>query len=202
MTVEMPDRSEPLLRYNRTAMFLHWLVAALIAVNLVLIWTINLIPENFVRPAIDTHKSVGITVLGLFLLRVLWRAANAPPPLPQAYSPMEKRAAWWAHILLYALMLALPLSGWLHDSAWKAAAQFPMQLFYLFPWPRIGFIANLDPALKAQLHALFGAVHKWLSYLFYGLFLLHVGAALKHQFWDRKPELERMWPGRDRQPDR
>lgn len=202
MAAELSDQSVTHLRYNRTAMVLHWVVAVLIAINLALIWTINLIPENFVRPAIDTHKSVGITVLGLVLLRALWRAAYAPPPLPQAYGSMEKRAAWWAHMLLYALMLALPLSGWLHDSAWKSAAQFPMQLFYLFPWPRIGFISNLDPVLKEQLHSVFGAAHTWLSYLFYGLFVLHVGGALKHQFWDRKPELERMWPERDRSPDR
>lgn len=184
-------------RYNKTAMLLHWLVAALIAVNLVLIWTVNLIPENYVRPAIDTHKSVGITVLGLVLLRLLWRRAYAPPPLPSSYPGWERRGAAVAHAVLYALILALPLSGWLHDSAWKAAAQFPMQLFYLVPWPRISFIATLDPVLKEQLHDVFGAAHRWLSYVFYALFLLHVAAALKHQFIDRKPELQRMWPGRD-----
>lgn len=190
----MDERVQSPSRYTRTAMLLHWLVAVLIAANIILIWIVELIPENLVRPAIDTHKSLGITVLGLAILRLLWRVANPPPPLGDGYKAWEKAGAHAAHIALYVLIFALPLSGWLHDSAWKAAAQFPMQLFYLFPWPRLGFIANLDPATKEVLHSLFGAIHKYLSYLFYGLFVLHVGAALKHQFWDREPQLARMLP--------
>lgn len=184
----------PRLRYTRVAMVLHWTVAVMIAINIVLIWIVELIPEGFVRPAIDTHKSLGITVMGLASLHLLWRAANPPPALPAAYPSWERRIAKIAHVTMYTLILALPLSGWLHDSAWKAAAQVPMKLFYLFEWPRIGFVMNLDPATKETFHKLTGQIHVWLSYVFYGLFVLHVTGALKHQFWDRQPQLQRMAP--------
>ncbi|HEV7232624.1 MAG TPA: cytochrome b/b6 domain-containing protein, partial [Sphingorhabdus sp.] len=157
-------------------------------------WIVNLIPEGWVRPAIDTHKSLGITVLGLVLLHVLWRTANPPPPLPLAYAPWERKLAKAAHVTMYVLILALPLSGWMHDSAWKAAAQVPMKLFYLFEWPRIGPIMAMEPVAKENFHKLTGAIHVYLSYAFYALFLLHVTAALKHQFRDRHPQLQRMVP--------
>lgn len=185
----------PVSRYTRVAMLLHWLVALLILINVALIWSVGLLPEDWIRPVINTHKSTGITVLGLVLLRILWRLANPPPPFPASYPTWERAGAHAAHLALYALILALPLSGWLHDSAWKAAAQFPMQLFYLVPWPRIGFIANMEPAAKEAFHTVSGAVHVYLSYVLFALFVLHVGAALKHQFIDREPELERMLPG-------
>lgn len=184
----------PVHRYTRIAMLLHWLVAFLILLNVALIWSVGLIPEDWIRPIIDTHKSTGITVLGLVLLRILWRWANPPPPLPANYPAWEKRGAHVAHLILYALILALPLSGWMHDSAWKAAAEIPMRLFNLFQWPRIGPIMNMEPGAKETFHAVSGAVHVWLSYALYLLFALHVGGALKHQLLDREPELERMLP--------
>jgi cytochrome b561 len=145
-----PSTDPRRLRYTRVAMVLHWTVAVMIAINIVLIWIVELIPEGFVRPAIDTHKSLGITVMGLVLLHLLWRAANPPPALPAAYPLWERRIAKIAHVTMYTLILALPLSGWLHDSAWKAAAQVPMKLFYLFEWPRIGFVMNLEPATRRR----------------------------------------------------
>ncbi len=91
-------------------------------------------------------------------------------------------------------MIGLPLSGWLHDSAWKDAATHPMRLFNLFPWPRIGYVTRLDPALKESLHDRFGAPHAWLGYALYAMLLMHVGGALKHQWIDRKSVLKRMVP--------
>ena len=184
----------PVLRYTRTAMILHWLIAVLIAINVATILVVEHIPEGWVRPAVDTHKSIGITVLGLVLLRILWRIANPPPPLPDAYPQWEKKTSHVAHIALYALILALPITGWLHDSAYKEAAKYPMSLFYLVPWPRISFIMNLEPQFRESFHVVTGAMHVWLGYILYGLFALHVGAALKHQWIDKKPELERMLP--------
>lgn len=181
-------------RYTRTAMILHWLVALLIIINVTLALAVDALPEGWERPVIDTHKSIGITVLGLVLLRLLWRAAHRPPPLPASYPRWEKAGAHLAHGLLYLLILALPLSGWLHDSAWKDAATHPMRLFNLFPWPRIGFIQNTDPGTRESLHTLFGNLHTWFGYALYVLFALHVLGALKHQFIDREPELERMVP--------
>ena len=94
--------------------------------------------------------------------------------------------------MLYALILLLPLSGWLHDSAWKDAATHPMRLFELVPFPRLGFIETIEPVKKEALHTLFGTVHTTFGYVLYGLLALHVGAALKHQWIDREQELQRM----------
>jgi cytochrome b561 len=182
--------------YTRTAIILHWLIAALIIVNVALIWTVDLLPEDWIRPAVDTHKSIGITVLGLALMRWLWRATHKPPPLPAGYPGYERIASQMVHGLFYLLILALPLSGWMHDSAWKAAATHPMSLFGLVPWPRIGVIMAQEPAFKEHLHDLFGGWHKAFSYLLYVLLALHIGGALKHQLLDCEPELQRMWPAR------
>ena len=80
-------------RYTRTAMLLHWLVAVLIVANVVLVWVLDSFPDGWVRPAIDTHKSIGITVLGLALLRVLWRLSHKPPAMPRSYPRLERAGA-------------------------------------------------------------------------------------------------------------
>jgi cytochrome b561 len=180
------------VRYTRIAIVLHWLIAVLIVCNIALALSADSLPDSWVRPVIDTHKSIGITVLGLVLLRLLWRAGHPAPPLPADYPRWQRTAAHAVHIVLYALMLALPLSGWMHDSAWKDAAGHPMRLFSLVPWPRIGWIENVEPAAKEQLHTIFGEVHTWLGYALYAMVALHVAAALKHQFIDKHRELQRM----------
>ena len=119
--------------------------------------------------------------------------ADAPQADHREDSELRQWAAKLGHIGLYALLLALPLSGWLHDSAWKDAATHPMSLFGMVPWPRIGFIMDMEPGVKEQLHGLFGEVHEWLADVFYVLFALHVLGALKHQFLDRQKLLQRMW---------
>lgn len=183
-------------RYTNTAIALHWVIAVLIGVNLVLVWFAGKWPEGWVRPAIDLHKSIGVSVLGLVLMRILWRWTHKPPPLPADYPKLEKAAAHMAHIALYLLILAIPLSGWLHDSAWKDGPTHPDKLFWLVPWPRVWLLADLPPAPKEHAHAVWFAVHKWAAYGLYGLFGLHVAAALKHQWIDGEPELQRMAPGR------
>lgn len=185
----MPDTS-----YTRTAVILHWLVAFAILVNVALAWSFSYLPDRDVRFVIDTHKSIGITVLGLATLRLLWRFSHPRPAFDPLYDRWERRLAHWVHGLLYLLLFALPMSGWLHDSAWKDAATHPMSLFNLIPWPRIHAISALEPARKESLHTLFGSLHTWCSYALYALFVLHVGGALKHQFLDRRPALPRMWP--------
>jgi cytochrome b561 len=181
-------------RYSGVAIVLHWLVALLIIANLVMIWFVDRYPDAWVRPVIDMHKSIGIVVLGLVLLRLLWRAGHRPPALPATYPRVERLAAHAGHALLYALVLLLPLTGWIHDSAWKDAPTHPLRLFWVVPWPRISAIMNQPAAVKEGVHSLFFAFHKSLAYLLYVLFVLHVGAALKHQILDREPELQRMIP--------
>ena len=175
-------------------MAFHWIIALLITVNVTLALSADYLPDDWVRPVIDTHKSIGITVLGLAVLRLLWRATHRPPPLPLAYPRWERLVAHLAHAALYLLIFALTLSGWLHDSAWKDAASHPMTLFGLVPWPRVGWVMHAEPAFREALHDRFGALHTWAGYVLYGLFALHVLGALKHQWLDRQPELQRMLP--------
>jgi cytochrome b561 len=194
-TLAYPPEAEAPSRYTGIAIMLHWVIALLIICNVALGLSANyLLPDDWVRPVIDTHKSIGITVLGLALLRILWRLSHKPPPPPRSFPKWEHVAAHIAHFLLYLLMIALPLSGWLHDSAWKDAATHPMHLFGLVPFPRIGLVMHLDAPLKETLHDRFGALHTWLGYALYALLAMHVGGALKHQWIDRKSVLTRMLP--------
>jgi len=181
-------------RYTRPAIILHWVIALLMILNIALILSVERLPDDWVRPAVDTHKSIGITVLGLVLLRILWRATHRPPAMPPSYGRLERIGAHAAHGALYLVMVLLPLSGWMHDSAWKDAATHPMQLFGLFEWPRIGWIMDVAPEAKERLHDLFGGVHIWAGYVLYVLFALHLIGALKHQFLDGEAELQRMLP--------
>ncbi len=139
-------------RYSRPAIWLHWIVAALIVGNTALGLYAEAAPDDWVRPLIDAHKSFGLTVLGLAVLRLSWRLSHTPPPLPANYRIWERTAASLAHGALYVLVFALPLTGWAHDSAFKGAAEHPLQIFWLIPFPRISAIAALPPDLKESWH--------------------------------------------------
>lgn len=181
-------------RYSSVAITLHWTIAILILINVALGFGANLVPDEFVRRFVDLHKSIGITVLALAILRILWRLSHKPPPLPSTYSRFEKLAAHAAHWMLYVLIFAIPLSGWLHDSAWKEAATHPVFLYGIIPWPRIGWIQSMAPSAKEHFHTVLFRFHLYLNYALYVLLVVHIAGALKHQFWDREAELQRMVP--------
>ena len=172
-------------KYNKTAVFLHWSIAILMIGNCLLGLLFQFISDENIRLAIDTHKSFGITVLGLVVLRVLWRMSHPAPALPSSHARVEVLGAKLGHAALYVLMIALPLSGWMHDSAWKDAAAHPMNLFWSIPWPRISMIANIEAVRKEHLHDLFGQIHNISSYVLYGILALHIAGALKHQYFDK-----------------
>ena len=187
----------PVDRYTRPAIILHWAIALLIIANVALAWIWPTVADAQVRPLIDWHKSIGITVLGLVIMRLLWRVSHRPPALPSGFHRWEVRLSGITHLLLYLVMIGMPLSGWIMDSAWKDAATHPMMLFGgSIEWPRIGWIMALDPATKLQVHDSAGATHEIMGKVLYALFALHVLGALKHQFIDRQPELQRMGWGR------
>lgn len=188
--------AERTARYTGTAMLLHWLVALAIAINLVLVWTVDYVPDDAAGVMIHTHKSIGITVLGLAILRLLWRASHTPPPLSDTMSRLARRAANIAHLLLYGLIFAMPLSGWLEDSAWEGAAANPTMLFGLVEWPHIGFIFDMAAGPKEKAHNVFEWAHTLFGYVLYALLAAHVAGALKHQFIDRQRSLQRIWPTR------
>jgi len=182
-------------RYNRLAIVFHWLVAALIIGNVLLAWIWPVVADERVRPLIDTHKSIGITVLGLAIMRLLWRLTHRPPAYPAGYKRWERLLSHLVHGFLYVLIFALPLTGWIMDSAWKDASTHPMYWFGLFEWPRIAWFQQLAPEAQDHMHALFGSAHEIAAKALYVLFALHVGGALKHQFVDGDAELQRMLPG-------
>lgn len=183
-------------RYSKVAVVLHWLVAIGIFLNLYYGLTFDDMPKDQVRAAVELHKSVGITVLGLVILRILWRASHKPPVPLASLSPFERRLSTGIHHLLYSLSWLIPLTGWLHDSAWKEAASHPLVLFKTVPWFRIPLFNGLSPAGKDRAHDLLGSAHSLLAWVLMGALLLHVAGALKHQLLDRQKLLQRMWFGR------
>ncbi len=189
------DRAATEPRYTRVAAVLHWAMSVLIVGNVGLALVAESLPDEWIRPGIDLHKSIGLTVLGLVALRILWRIAHPPPALPRAYPVWQRRASHAAHMVLYGLMLALPVSGWLHDSAFKDAAKHPLMLFWVIPWFRIGPVEHMEPAAKEAFHSALYTVHALSAYALYALLALHILGALKHQ-WDGARELQRMRVGR------
>ena len=183
-------------RYSGPAIVLHWLIAALIVGNLIGGLSFDYLPKSIFRPVLDAHKSFGLTILGLAIMRLLWRFVRQPPPMPAGYKPWEKKASHAMHWALYVMIFLVPLSGWAHDSAWKEAATHPIKLFWLIPFPRIGFIESMAPASKESFHTLTASVHQSLAYLIGAMVLVHLAGALKHQFIDKEPELQRMGIGR------
>jgi len=180
-------------RYTRTAMTLHWVVALLMIVNVGLAWVWPYAADESVRPLINNHKAIGVTVLGLVLLRILWRIGHRPPPMSPDYARWERSLAHVVHVGLYVVMLGMPLTGWIMDSAWEHAAENPMPYFGLFEWPRLSFVMALDPATKKTVHDGFGEAHEILAKFLYLLFALHLAGALKHQFQGHR-EIQRMLP--------
>lgn len=170
------------MKYTRTAVVLHGLMAALILVAFALglyMEGLALSPEKL--KLYSYHKWIGVTVFALVWVRLAWRITHTPPPLPASVPRWQVGAAHVVHVLLYALMVAVPLSGWLMSSA-KG-----VQTVWLGLLPLPDLVAK-DKALGELLTT----VHKGLNFTLLALVLAHVGAALKHHFLDRDGLLARM----------
>ena len=129
------------------------------------------------------HKSVGLTVLALTSIRLLWRLFSATPEIIANTPTWQKWIAKLTHGLLYVLLFAMPISGWLYNSA----AGFPLKYFGLFKLPKL---SGYDPQLKQ----LAGDAHETFFYILTLLMLMHAGAALKHHYLDKDNTLTRMLP--------
>ena len=170
--------------YTATAKALHWGMAVLLVGTLALgiyMHELPLSPEKL--QFYSWHKWAGVTVFVLVVVRAAWRFTHRPPPLPDGMAPRLQRLAHAGHALLYALMLAIPVSGWLMSSA----KGFQTVWFGILPLP------DLVPKDRALGHLL-GEVHEWLAMLFIAVLVLHVAAAFKHHFIDRDDILRRMLP--------
>lgn len=188
-------RSTPPNRYTSTAMVLHWLVAVLLLVNIALGWGAGLLPNTLIRPVIETHKSIGLTVFGLVLLRILWRLSHRPPRMVPM-TAFERGLAHTVHYGFYGLMLLVPLTGYLHDSAWRGAATHPLTLWGI-PFPRWPDLLHAPEPARDAWHARLFAAHEYLAYAILFLLALHLAGALKHSLVDRQREFRRMLPGSD-----
>lgn len=167
-------------RYTTTAIALHWLMALLIFA----VWPLGLYMHQLkLSPAklqlYSYHKWAGVTLLLLAVLRIVWRLAHKPPALPMRHG--QRLASHTVHALLYVLLLAIPVSGWLMSSA-KG-----VQTVWFGIWPLPDLLSK-----NKELGHLLGSVHESLNYLLLLLVALHIAAALKHQFIDRDEVLKRM----------
>lgn len=172
--------------WGAPAKLFHWLVAVLIFIQFVLgWWAVSWRLSPLKLNLFVWHKSIGMVILALVIWRLLWRWMNPTPVLPADTPAWERVAARASHALLYVLMIALPLSGWLLNSA----AGVPFRIFRIIP---LSSLIAPDKHM-AELAAL---VHLLLCLALAVLLVLHIGAALRHHFIKRNDVLRRMWPAR------
>lgn len=184
------------LRYGAVAITFHWVIATLIATNLGLgFYFANVMdshdPSFFA--IVQLHKSIGLTVLVLSVLRLGWRLVNPIPPLPGNFTPAMRMLARGTHYLFYFLIVAVPLLGWATVSTSPRGT--PTMYFGLFEWPHLPVLSTLPRAVKREYVEMLGTTHAVLAYSALGLLLLHVSAALWHHFVRRDAVLKRMLPG-------
>lgn len=187
-----PSQPVPLpqpLRYSTPAIALHWLLALMLLTSFCVGFYMSGLSFSPLRLKLyNWHKWAGVTILALSAARLLWRLANRPPALPasidQAMPGWQRSAFHGTHHLMYLLFFAVPLTGW----AYSSAAGFPIVWFGVLPLPDF---MPVDKALAESIKPL----HELSAFGLAGLVVLHVAAALKHQFIDRDRLLGRMGLG-------
>ncbi len=178
--------------WSRAARLFHWLIAALILVQATIGLTMVQLPR---RPDIiwvyTLHKSLGITILLLAVLRLGFRLfQRRPPKLPMP--GWQDGLARGTHVALYVLLFAIPISGWLFDS------YSSLRPLYWWWWLKL---PSLTGGANRELADVFQLWHESLFWALVAVTVLHVGAALKHHFLDRDDTLRRMLPGAGRKPN-
>jgi cytochrome b561 len=179
----MPDQS-PTTRYSTVAKSFHWIIAALIVTQFVLANLEGDLPIGARKLALlARHKSVGMTILMLAILRLLWRLKHPPPALPSEMTPLQRALARGTHMAFYVLLFVMPITGWMMSSA----KNYSVSWFGLFTWPNL---IGKNEAAYNFLHA----THETLSDILFAIAVLHILAALKHHFWNKDNVLLRMLP--------
>lgn len=179
----MPTRDST-TRYGAIAQAFHWIIAVLVVSQFVLARLADNLPLGTRKGLLlERHKSLGMTVLMLAALRLVWRINHRPPDLPAGMKPIEVFLARATHIAFYALLFAMPLSGWTMSSA----KNYPVSWFRLFTWPDL--LAPNETAFTVLRNT-----HEILSNALFVLAVLHILAALKHHFWNKDDVLLRMLP--------
>lgn len=173
-------------------MVLHWLIALILISAIAVAWQFDDAKGLAKFQLFQFHKSLGITVLVLSLARLGWRLINPAPATLASLKPWEKVLSKAVHVGFYVIMLAMPLTGWLVVSA--SPKNIPTLLYGIIDLPYLPFVHGLGQEQAHNLQELFEEVHEAMGKVTYALILLHVGAALKHQFIDRDSVLSRMVP--------
>lgn len=181
--------AEPRHRYSTVSLVLHWLIAVLVLVQILMVSDAMTEGDN-ARYWVGLHKALGLSILVLTVARLGWRIANPALPMPPGTPRWQRIMARTTHVLFYAVLILLPLTGWLASSA----AGRDISWFGLFNWPLLPIGGGREAA--GTLMSLHGALPK----LLYGLVGLHVLAALKHHFINRDNVLHRMLPFIPRRP--
>ena len=173
-------------RYTRVAMWLHWIIAGLIVTQLIGGFVMHKLPNtaSFKIEAYQLHKSFGLVVLALALVRLGWRLTHKAPPLPEGTKTWERLLARATHTAFYVLIIGVPLAGWwvVSSSSYGTGSFF--------------FVADIPvlPGAGILSHGAWEEVHEIMAKLVIGLLVLHVAAALKHHYVDKDGVLARMAP--------
>ena len=179
----MPGRS----RYSTVAIILHWLIAILVAAQIILGRTMtSLSPGLRQFELYQLHKSIGITILGLTLFRLGWRLFHPPPPPPAHLMRWERVAARATHFGLYGVMIGIPLLGWATVST--SPLNIPTLLWDAVPFPDL----PLEPGSRQS--DMWASGHRILAWGALLLILLHVAAAFRHHLIVGDDVLARMLP--------
>lgn len=177
------------IRYNRISMILHWLMALGIIGMITLGLLLEDIPSAWKPSAYQFHKALGITILFLSFFRLFWRFTHRVPALPTDMKRWQRILAKSTHALLYTLMIAMPLSGWLYIST--STKNYPTTWFGLFEIPKLPVFQG---EIRKAAHGFFGEAHELLAYGAIALICLHVIAALYHHFKLKDDVLTSMLP--------
>jgi cytochrome b561 len=171
-------------RYTRVAIALHWVIAALVLAQIAFGWYLRDVPRG--TPArtvyVNLHKSTGLTLGLLIVLRLGWRLTHKAPPLPPAVPHWQRAAARASHFALYACMIIMPAAGYLASNFSKFGVNYFNRIL-LPPW---------GPDDR-KIYAIFNTTHVVTSYILVALIALHVLAALRHLHL-RDGVFPRMWP--------
>ena len=181
----MATLAPDIARYSRVAIWLHWIIAALIALNLLL----GFFAEEFERPVrsamMNVHKATGFTILALTLARIAWRLGHRPPPFDPVLRPWEVSLARLIHGLFYLFLIVMPITGWLVASSGGRPVTSYFGLFDIAPLP----VSRTE-----ETHEFWEEVHEFLAYTALALIALHVAGALKHHFDGHRHLIGRMAP--------
>jgi cytochrome b561 len=179
----------PLLRYSNVNVAFHWVTAVLVLLQIWLGLSFADMANGPEKANLFTwHRTIGSVILLLVLARLTYRLMNPPPPYPPELPRWERFAGTWNHRLFYLLLIAMPIGGLLAVSG-------------LTPGPNITLAGGISfpkiPGVSKELGEIAGDVHSAAAWLLIALIVLHVAAALKHQFFDRNRAAGRMPPFQD-----